>query len=287
MNLDNNQHAEPNHHSLIAAAGAWLERIDPGTHRRIKGLRLVTAYGIAAMLGTLQAISHGLPSGASLSSLAGSMALWASVSEAQTTRAASSRDLTLLCAAAVLGAASMIILTPLLSGAGRPGPELTLAAGAFLVGYLRRFGILGAGIGSQIFIGQLLAFGAKLLPADLGMVCVAGGHRGCRGDRAADIEWTRRAAGFVTCDPFRCHGGRRRSTPGNHHGVAGSRRSLGHHCVERRFQPCGIGLGHHGMHVCHCQFRSRHHKAGTSQNCWHCDRRSTWPCMPTDRSTCR
>ena len=68
----------------------------------------------------------------------------------------------------------MIILTPLLSGIHRPGPELTLAAGAFLVGYLRRFGILGAGIGSQIFIGQLLAFGAKLLPDDLAMVCVAG-----------------------------------------------------------------------------------------------------------------
>jgi hypothetical protein len=173
--LDNNQRADPAHRSLIAAATAWLEWIDPGTHRRIKGLRLVTAYGIAAMLGTLQTISHGLPSGASLSSLAGSIALWASVSEAQTTRAASSRDLTLLCAAAVSGAASMIILTPLLNGMGRPGPELTLAAGAFLVGYLRRFGVLGAGIGSQIFIGQLLAFGAKLLPADLGMVCVAGG----------------------------------------------------------------------------------------------------------------
>ena len=172
---DDNHLTHRNHRSLIAIAGAWLDRIDPGTHRRIKGLRLVTAYGIAAMLGTLQAISHGLPDGASLSSLAGGIALWASVSEAQTTRAASSRDLMLLCAAAVLGAASMIILTPLLSGAGRPGPEVTLAAGAFLVGYLRRFGILGAGIGSQIFIGQLLSFGAKLLPADLGTVCVAGG----------------------------------------------------------------------------------------------------------------
>lgn len=172
---DNDKRASPDHGSLIAIAGAWLERIDPGTNRRIKGLRLVTAYGIAAMLGTLQAISHGMPGGASLSSLAGGIALWASVSEARTTRAASSRDLTLLCAAAVLGAVSMIILTPLLSGMGRPGPELTLAGGAFLVGYLRRFGILGAGIGSQIFIGQLLAFGAKLLPDDLAMVCVAGG----------------------------------------------------------------------------------------------------------------
>jgi hypothetical protein len=170
----NDRRAEHDHRPLIATAAAWFERIDPGAHRRIKGLRLITAYGIAAMLGTLQAITHGLPSGASLSSLAGGIALWASVSEAETTRAASSRDLTLLCAAAVFGAVSMIILTPLLSGAGRPGPELTLAAGAFLVGYFRRFGILGAGIGSQVFIGQLLAFGARLLPADLGMVCVAG-----------------------------------------------------------------------------------------------------------------
>jgi len=152
----------------------WLERVDPGTHRRIKGLRLVTAYGIAALLGTLQGIAHGLPSGASLSALAGGFALWASVSEARGTRANSARDLALLCAAAVLGAASMILLTPLLSGAHRPGPELTLASGAFLAGYLRRYGVLGAGLGSQIFIGQLLAFGAGLLPVDLPMVGVAG-----------------------------------------------------------------------------------------------------------------
>ena len=84
----------------------WLENIDPGTHRRIKGLRLVTAYGIAAMLGTMPDIGHGLAGGATLSSLAGGFALWASVSEGRTTRADSSRDLLLLCAAAALGAAS-------------------------------------------------------------------------------------------------------------------------------------------------------------------------------------
>ncbi len=55
-----------------------------------------------------------------------------------------------------------------------PGPELTLASGAFLVGYLKRFGVLGAGIGSQIYIGQLLAYGARLAPIDLKMVGVAG-----------------------------------------------------------------------------------------------------------------
>src|ERR1700691_4928361 len=139
------EHAWRDLRALVATVEAWLERIDPGTHRRIKGLRLVTAYGIAAMLGTLPAITHGLPSN-SLSTLAGGFALWASVSEAQTTRAASSRDLALLCAGAVLGAVSMIIFTPLLSGADRPGPELILVAGAFLAGYLRRYSILGTGL---------------------------------------------------------------------------------------------------------------------------------------------
>jgi hypothetical protein len=157
-----------------AGVAAWLERIDPGTHRRIKGLRLVTAYGIAAMLATLPSISHGLANGATLSYLAGGFALWASVSEARSTRPESSRDLALLSAAAALGAVIMIVLAPLLTGPGRPGPELTLASGAFLVGYLKRFGTLGAGIGSQIYIGELLAYGIRLNRLDLGMVALAG-----------------------------------------------------------------------------------------------------------------
>jgi hypothetical protein len=160
--------------TVLANGTAWLERVDPGSHRRIKGLRLVTAYGIAAMLGAMPTVAQGLHNGASLSALAGGFALWASVSEARATRAESSRDLALLAAAAVLGAAIMILLTPILHGPGRPGAELCLVIGAFLVGYLKRFGVTGAGIGSQIFIGQLLAFGANLKPIDLGMVLVAG-----------------------------------------------------------------------------------------------------------------
>jgi Fusaric acid resistance protein-like len=153
---------------------AWLDRIDPGAHRRIKGLRLVTAYGIAAMLGTMADIARGLPNGVALSSLAGGFALWGSVSEARGTRTESSRDLVLLSAAAALGATSFIVLTPVLQHLGRAGPELTLATGAFLVGYLRRFGVTGTGLGSQIYIGQLLAYGARLSLADLPTVAVAG-----------------------------------------------------------------------------------------------------------------
>ncbi|MGF7137142.1 hypothetical protein P3T40_008655 [Paraburkholderia sp. EB58] len=157
----------------VAVVDRWLARVDPGTHRRIKGLRLVTAYGIAAALGTLQDIAHSVPSSISLGFLAGSFALWASVSEGRTKRAESSRDLTLLCFAAALGAVLFVVLSGPLQHAGRAGPELVLVTGAFLVGYLKRFGILGAGTGSQIYIGELLAYGAHLTTADLRAIGIA------------------------------------------------------------------------------------------------------------------
>ncbi|WP_245643824.1 FUSC family protein [Paraburkholderia oxyphila] len=157
----------------VAALGRWLDRVDPGTHRRIKGLRLVTAYGIAAALGTLQDIARSVPSSVSLGYLAGSFALWASVSEGKATRVESSRDLTLLSFAAAFGAALFVVLSGPLQLAGRAGPELVLVTGAFLVGYLKRFGILGAGVGSQIYIGELLAYGAHLTTGDLWAIVIA------------------------------------------------------------------------------------------------------------------
>ena len=96
------------------------------------------------------------------------------MSEAKVIRRESSRDLALLCAAGTFGALMMIGLAPKLAGPGRPGPELILALGAFLVGYLKRFGVLGAGIGSQVYLGELLAFGLGLTTADCKMVAVAG-----------------------------------------------------------------------------------------------------------------
>ncbi len=160
--------------SILIRVTGWVEGVDPGRHRRIKGLRLVVAYGLAVALGAIPFVSHRLSHGALLSFLAGGFALWASVSEGKATRAESSRDLGILCAAAALGAVTMIVFAPLLMGIDRPRPELTLALGAFLVGYMKRFGILGAGVGSQIYIGQLLAYNARLATSDLWMVAVAG-----------------------------------------------------------------------------------------------------------------
>jgi hypothetical protein len=158
----------------LARIGDWLDHIDPGVHRRIKGLRVVTAFGIAAMLGTMSDIDRGLPVGVSLSMLAGNIALWASILEGQATRVKSSRDLVLLSAAAVIGALTFIVLAPPLGRLGPVWPELILAAGAFCTGYLRRFGITGAGVGSQIFIGQLLAYQISLRLSDIPLVVVAG-----------------------------------------------------------------------------------------------------------------
>lgn len=176
-NMDNN-HSHPRRFNSLqswvsAYPGGWLERIDPGAHRRIKGLRLITAYGIAAMLGSMADITRGVPDSPSLSALAGGFALWGSVSEGRATRRESSRDLVLLAVAAALGATSFALLAPLLGRFGTAGPEFCLISGAFCASYLRRFGLTGTGIGSQIFIGQLLALGAGLGPGDLPLVGVA------------------------------------------------------------------------------------------------------------------
>ena len=119
---------------MVEKIVGWLDRIDPGVHRRVKGLRLVTAYGIAAMLGALLYSSDHISGGSFLSYLAAGFGLWASVSEGQATRWLSTRDLVILNAAAVTGALSLIGLAPILMRHGQLGPEWILITGAFLVG---------------------------------------------------------------------------------------------------------------------------------------------------------
>ncbi|MGA6987769.1 MAG: FUSC family protein [Terriglobales bacterium] len=155
-------------------AASWLEQIDPGAHRRIKGLRLVTAYGIAAMLGIVLERSYQFAGSSYLSYLAAGFALWASVSEGKATRRQSARDLIALNAAAVAGAMSFVALASISPISGRAGPEWILITGAFFVGYLKRFGIIGGGVGSQIYIGQLLAYTTGITRHDLPMVALAG-----------------------------------------------------------------------------------------------------------------
>lgn len=163
---------------VLARLAASLERIDPGTHRRVKGLRLVTAYGGALALGRLHDVTVLVPGHAALATLAAGFALWASVSEARGTRPESSRDLALLCLAAAAGAAffallSPVLAVPLLQKYRLGGGEWILLSGAFLAGWLRAYGILGTGVGSQIYIGELLAYNARLAPKDLHEIAIA------------------------------------------------------------------------------------------------------------------
>jgi uncharacterized membrane protein YccC len=159
--------------AILARMERWLDRVDPGTHRRVKGLRLVTAYGIAEALGALRDVTADVPSNLSLGTLAGGFALWASVSEGRCTRYLSTRDLIVLCLACAMGASSYALSAPWLRPFGQAWSEIVLVVGAFLVGYLKRYGVTGAGIGSQIYIGQLLAYGAKLGPMDLKAISIA------------------------------------------------------------------------------------------------------------------
>ncbi|CAM5774885.1 hypothetical protein LMIY3S_04746 [Labrys miyagiensis] len=152
---------------------ARLEQVDPGAHRRVRGLRLVTAYGLAAMLGLMPQIEQHAGRNVSLSVIAASFALWASVSENRATRWESSRDLTLFCISAGLGAVSYILLVRLLHIGGPAELELPLVTGAFCVGYFKRFTPFSAGIGSQIFIGQLLAYTAGLRLDDISVILIA------------------------------------------------------------------------------------------------------------------
>ncbi len=150
----------------------WFETIDPGSHHRIKGLRLVTAYALAAMGSSLVAQDQAVKEAALLVPLAGAFALWASVSEGETSRWRSSRDLFVLILSATLGAAVFVLAQARFGGT--LVPELTLVLGAFFVGYLRRFGRLGTGVGSQIFIGIAVAFGFRLSASAMPLILAAG-----------------------------------------------------------------------------------------------------------------
>jgi len=140
----------------------------------LKGLRLVVVYALAASIGALwDAAGVGSGNGR-IGILAGGFALWGSASEARPERPAATRDLVILCAAAMTGAIAYASLAPLLQQHTRLGCESALVTGAFLVAYLKRFGMLGASIGSQIYLGELLAFGVNAQRADTGWIGIAG-----------------------------------------------------------------------------------------------------------------
>ncbi|MBB3178429.1 FUSC family protein [Variovorax sp. Sphag1AA] len=151
-----------------------LAEVDPQGHQFIKGLRLVAAYGIAVVLGALFDTAHAASDLKSLGTLAAGAALFAMVSEARAGRYEGSRDLLLLTGSACLGAAVTALIGPPLAARITAGAEWTLVIGAFAVGFMKPIGPLAAGIGSQFYIGQLLAYGQELGADDLRRIGLAG-----------------------------------------------------------------------------------------------------------------
>jgi hypothetical protein len=145
------------------AASRWLDGVDPGGRRRIRGLRLVAVFAVASMAGMLAMPSDSLAA----SACAGSFAIWASVYENAPTRQQGCIDLIALIAASALGAATSAVWTSLFGVGNAALWLLPLAGGAFLVDYLKRYGALGTGVGSMAFIGQAIGFGLGLTAAAL------------------------------------------------------------------------------------------------------------------------
>lgn len=141
-----------------------------------KGGRIVAGYGSAALF-TL-GLAHVFETSDNdkfMLTLAGNMALWASVSESGRSRRHGSLILLLmLCPAFILGAASFAWLAGLLRRDGRAAPEFALLLGAIAVGGSRRFGSAGAGIGSQFYIGQIVAWSVGLSVAQFRQLLLAG-----------------------------------------------------------------------------------------------------------------
>lgn len=140
----------------------------------IKGARIVAGYASAAVIAL--GLAHWLwpAQGELMLMLAANMALWASVSEVGRSRRHGAGQLLLMCLAFVLGAASFAWLGGLLAHAGRAAPEFALLIGAVAVGALRRFGGAGAGVGSQFYIGQMLAWSLGLRVSQFDQLLAAG-----------------------------------------------------------------------------------------------------------------
>src|SRR5271165_551326 len=136
----------------------WLEHIDPGARRRIRGLRLAAVFAIASMAGLL-AVPGPHSVGAAC---AATFAIWPSVYENAATRRQAMIDLLVMIASSALGASSSAIWTTIVGSTVPVVWLLPLVPGAFFVDYAKRYGTLGIGIGSTAFIGQLIGFGLAL-----------------------------------------------------------------------------------------------------------------------------
>lgn len=131
------------------------------SHRRNgirKGARLILAYALAVGLSLLAShyIHPSIASPAALSLCSG-LALWTCVSETAIDKKTSLQHAALLVTIGTIAAALLFSGAKYLHYGRHSFTELPLVLGAFCVAGLRVYGDLATGIGSQIYIGLLLA----------------------------------------------------------------------------------------------------------------------------------
>ena len=157
-------HLPPSAVAQIRRIVAWLDGVDPGGRRRIRGLRFVAVFAFASMAGTLA-----VPGANSLaaSACASTFAIWASVYENAATRRRASLELLALIGASALGAAIGAVWAAIVGSDGSAAALLPLAGSAFLVDYAKRYGTLATGAASMAFIGLAVGLGLDLTAHDL------------------------------------------------------------------------------------------------------------------------
>ena len=155
--------------------------------------------------------------------------------------------------------------------------------GAFFASYLKRFGILGAGIGSQIFIGQLLAYTAAAdHRRDLRTVMVAGLIATVAAiiprvlSGPAEHPALAPASLLLSADPGQ-------TVAATYDGVPGGDCGADHRRIERCHRPRRVCLGHYRIHVCRRRLCGRHGRSRSPASRRYSSRRSVGACLSAGR----
>lgn len=126
----------------------------------LKGARLIVAYALAAGLSVAIA-KHTYADLTSTLSLTSGITLWACVSESAFSYRRALWEVALLVLAGAAASSLMLALSAHIPGESFQWSNYLLVIGAFLVASLRSYGSFFAGLGSQTYIGLLLAGGCK------------------------------------------------------------------------------------------------------------------------------
>ena len=137
------------------------------------------------------------------------------------------------------------------------------------VGYLRRFGITGTGVGSQIYIGQLLAYSAGLGPRDLPIVVVAAVLATIASIVPRVLSGPAEHPPPTSTLPPRAG----RIPPELAMGLQASVAAIVIVALNAAVGLAEFSMGHHRQHLCRGRLRVSYDRPGETSDCRHRDRR--------------